>query len=55
MPKNSFDRAEKKDKKLMDEISKEIEKQYKPQEAIAGVKIVTWNDQVEKQKRSTKK
>lgn len=51
LPKNSFDRAEKKDKKLAEEIIANIEKQYKPQENIKGVKIVTWNAQVEKQKR----
>ncbi len=51
LPKNAFDRAEKKDKKLLEEIVKEFEKQYKPMENIKGVKIVTWNDQIKKQKR----
>lgn len=51
LPKNSFNRAEKKDKKLAEEIINEVEKQYKPMEAIKGVKIVTWNDRVEKQQR----
>ncbi len=51
LPKNSFDRAEKKDKKLVEEIIKNIESQYKPLEAITGVKIVTWNEKVNSQKR----
>lgn len=51
LPKNFFDRAEKKDKKLVEELGADIEKQYKPLESIKGVKIVTWNDQVKKQKR----
>ena len=40
LPKNSFDRAEKKDKKLVDEIVANLEKQYKPLEPIKGIKIV---------------
>jgi thymidylate synthase len=51
LPKNTYDRAEKKDKSLADEIISNFEKQYKPLENIKGVKIVTWNSQVEKQKR----
>lgn len=55
LPKNSFERAEKKDKKLAEEIISNIEKQYKPLENIKGVKITTWNDKVEKQNRKTEK
>ncbi len=51
LPKNAYDRAEKKEKKLTDEIIANIQNQYTPQENIAGIKIVTWNAQVEKQKR----
>ncbi len=51
LPKNTFDRAEKKDKRLVEEILSSLEKQYKPLEAIKGINIVTWNDQVKKQKR----
>lgn len=51
LPKNTYDRSEKKDKKLAEEIIQNIEKQYKPQENIKGIKIVTWNKQIEKQKR----
>ena len=40
LPKNSFDRAEKKDKKLVEEIVANLEKQYKPLEPIKGIKIV---------------
>ncbi len=40
LPKNAFDRAEKKDKKLTDEIISNFEKQYKPMEAIKGVVIM---------------
>lgn len=40
LPKNSFDRAEKKDKKLAEEIIASFEKQYKPMEAIKGVLIM---------------
>ncbi len=40
LPKNSFDRAERKDRKLVDEIIENISKQYKPMEAIKAVKIV---------------
>ncbi len=51
LPHNTFDRAEKKDKKLAEEIIQMFEKQYSPLENIKGVKITTWNDQVKKQKR----
>lgn len=51
LPKNTYDRAEKKDKKLAEEIIEMFQEQYNPLENIKGVKIVTWNDQVEKQKR----
>ncbi len=51
LPKNSFERAEKKDKKLADEIIADVEKQYNPGEAIKGIKITTWNEKIEKQKR----
>ncbi len=40
LPKNAFDRAEKKDKKLTDEIISNFDKQYKPMEAIKGVVIM---------------
>jgi thymidylate synthase len=40
LPKNSFNRAEKKDKKLAQEIFDNIAPQYKPSEAIKGLKIV---------------
>lgn len=40
LPKNSFDRAEKGDKKLVDEIFKNLSEQYKPMEPITGLKIV---------------
>ncbi len=55
LPKNAFDRAEKKDKKLVEEIFENIDKQYKPLEAIAGVKIVTWNEYREKTNIKKKK
>lgn len=48
LPKNSFDRAEKKDRKLLEEIIVDISKQYKPLEAITGIKIVTWNERRKK-------
>jgi thymidylate synthase len=40
LPKNAFDRAEKKDKKLLDEIVENITSQYKPLEAIKGLQVV---------------
>lgn len=52
LPKNSFERAEKKDGKLAEEIIQIIQNQYKPMENIKGIKIVTWNEQIKKQKRN---
>ncbi|HSE29649.1 MAG TPA: thymidylate synthase [Candidatus Saccharimonadales bacterium] len=40
LPKNSFERAEKKDVKLVDEIMSDFKKQYTPNEPIKGLKIV---------------
>lgn len=40
LPKKSFDRAERKDEKLLLEIVEPIQKQYKPHEAIKGLQIV---------------
>lgn len=40
LPKNSFDRSEKKDIKLVGEIFDNLNSQYKPAEAIKGLKIV---------------
>jgi thymidylate synthase len=40
LPKNVFERAEKKDKALVEEICNDIMNQYKPMEAIKGIKIV---------------
>jgi thymidylate synthase len=40
LPKNTFDRAEKKDKKLVDEIVGPIAAQYQPLPAITGLRIV---------------
>ncbi|QQG38370.1 MAG: thymidylate synthase [Candidatus Kaiserbacteria bacterium] len=40
LPKNTFDRAEKKDKKLVDEIVNPIAAQYQPLPAISGMQIV---------------
>ena len=40
LPKNTFDRAEKKDKKLVDEIAGPIAAQYQPLAAITGMQIV---------------
>jgi thymidylate synthase len=40
LPKNTYDRAEKKDKKLVDEIVAPIAAQYNPLPAIAGMQIV---------------
>ncbi len=39
LPKNTFERAEKKDLKLVPEIDAIFAKQYKPMEAIGGLKI----------------
>lgn len=40
LPKKSYSRSEKKDVKLVEEISKNISQQYKPGKAIKGLKIV---------------
>ena len=40
LPKKSFERAEKKDVKLVEEIVANIASQYNPMETIAGLKIV---------------
>lgn len=40
LPKNAFDRAEKKDRKLTDEMIKNIADQYRPQPAITGLQVV---------------
>jgi len=40
LPKNTFDRAEKKDKKLVNEIADPIAVQYNPLPAISGMQIV---------------
>jgi len=40
LPENSFARAEKKDKSLVDEIFNPINEQYQPMDAIKGLKIV---------------
>ena len=40
LPKNTFDRAEKKDKKLVDEIVGPLAAQYQPLPAITGMHIV---------------
>jgi len=40
LPKNTFDRAEKKDVKLVDEITNQISAQYNPMPAIGGLTIV---------------
>lgn len=40
LPKRTFDRAEKKDEKLLLEIVTPIQTQYKPQDAIKGLQIV---------------
>jgi thymidylate synthase len=40
LPKNSYDRAEKKDKKLVEQITALITAQYQPQPAITGLQIV---------------
>ena len=40
LPKNAFDRAEKKDTTLFDEISADALAQYKPQDAIKGLQVI---------------
>lgn len=40
LPKNAYDRAEKKDVKLVEEIVQRLSAQYSPQEAIKGLQIV---------------
>lgn len=40
LPKNSYDRAEKKDEKLVEEIVSVFASQYEPQAAITGLQIV---------------
>lgn len=40
LPDNSFDRAEKKDPKLLEEIVQNLSSQYNPMEPIKGLKIV---------------
>lgn len=40
LPANTFSRAEKRDKLLVEEIAENISKQYQPMEAIKGIKIV---------------
>jgi thymidylate synthase len=40
LPKNAFERAEKKDERLVEEIAANLKKQYRPLEAIQGIKIV---------------
>jgi len=40
LPKNTFERAEKKDVKLVDEITNQIAAQYEPMSAIGGLTIV---------------
>jgi len=40
LPKNTYDRSEKKDKKLVDEIVNPIAAQYNPLPAITGMQIV---------------
>lgn len=39
IPENAFERAEKKDKALVEEMIEQISKQYSPQPAITGLKI----------------
>lgn len=51
LPKNSFDRAEKKDKKLADEMIEIIKSQYNPLPNLQPIKIVTWNDHVGKKSK----
>ena len=40
IPKNSYDRAEKRDDELVSEIFRQFKEQYNPGEAIKGLKIV---------------
>jgi thymidylate synthase len=40
LPKNSFERAEKKDHQLVEEISNYFQEQYKPSPPIKGLRIV---------------
>ncbi len=40
LPKNAYDRAEKKDRELVDDVVLPIMAQYQPQAAIAGLQIV---------------
>ncbi len=40
LPKNAYDRAEKKDRKLVEQIVESITSQYQPQPAITGIQIV---------------
>ncbi len=40
LPANTYDRAEKRDRELVEEISNDIMGQYQPMEAIKGIKIV---------------
>jgi thymidylate synthase len=40
LPKNAYDRAEKKDTKLLDEIVSSLSSQYEPMPAITGLQIV---------------
>ena len=40
LPENSFSRAEKRDRELVEEVALNLEKQYTPLEAIKGIKIV---------------
>jgi len=40
LPKNAYDRAEKKERKLVDEIVSQFTVQYQPQAAITGLQIV---------------
>jgi thymidylate synthase len=39
LPKKTFDRAEKKDRKLVPEIDEVVQKQYKPQKSVGKLKI----------------
>lgn len=40
LPKNAFERAERKDPKLVEEITQNLSVQYKPSPAVTGLKIV---------------
>jgi thymidylate synthase len=55
LPKNAFERAEKKDTTLVEEIFANLDPQYKPLDAIQGVKIVTWNEYRDKTNIKKKK